>query len=230
MPSTAPDLKLHRTGDGSLTLRSVTLDEQYHSVFGAVNESTHVYIKAGLEHALGATGRDRLDLLEVGLGTGLDLLLTWVRCLEGKCSVRYTALEPHPVSRDLLLALDHCAELAWPGLGPVFMERMTVPREEWWEEYGGLAFRNLCRTVQEWEEVEAYDLVYYDAFAPGVQPEMWTAEVFQRMYDALRCGGSLVTYCSKGEVRRTMQAVGFQVERLAGPPGKREMLRATRPR
>lgn len=224
MSSTAPDFRPRRTADGSQTLRSELLDEHYHSVVGAVNESTHVFIRSGLE----CIAKDHVDVLEVGLGTGLNLLLTWIRCLEGKCMVNYTALEPHPVSRALLMELDHCADLAWPGLADPFLERMTGEHSERWEPMGGLAFRQLALRVQDFHERDAFDLVYFDAFGPNTQPEMWSLETFQHMHGVLRPGGVLVTYCAKGEVRRTMQAAGFTVERLQGPPGKREMLRATR--
>lgn len=216
------DLVPYRTADGSLTLRSVILGEQYHSKFGAVQESTHVFIKAGLEHA----AREVVDVLEVGLGTGLNLLLTWIRCLEGKNRVRYTALEPFPLRVDQLEALGHCADLAWPGLHEPFIARMTDGHGEWHDAVGGLAFRLLPMHVAELDDENAYDIVYFDAFAPDVQMEMWTEDVFQRMYRALRPDGVLVTYCAKGMVRRVMTSAGFIVERLPGPPGKREMLRA----
>ncbi len=228
MPSTADDFAPYRTADGSYTLRSAHIDEHYHSVVGAVNESTHVFVKNGLEHVLGDRRKGHVHILEVGLGTGLNFLLTWIRCLEGKCTVDYTALEPHPVSAINLEALDHCVDLAWPGLQEPFMERMTQERNGWWEPMGGLAFRQLALRVQDFHERDAYDIVYFDSFGPNTQSEMWSLEIFQRMHAALRPGGSLVTYCAKGEVRRTMQAAGFIIERLEGPPGKREMLRATR--
>ncbi|MFZ1692560.1 MAG: tRNA (5-methylaminomethyl-2-thiouridine)(34)-methyltransferase MnmD [Flavobacteriales bacterium] len=211
-----------RTGDGSLTL--TWGNEHYHSVNGAVAESTHVFIKHGLE----ARGLTHADVLEVGLGTGLNLLLTWVRCLEGKLTADYTALEPFPLPASVLNELRHCDDLAWPGLHEPFMERMTATTAEWHEALGGLRFRRLAERVQDYDVREAHDVIYFDAFAPQHQPEMWTADVFARMHQALRPGGALVTYCAKGEVRRTMQSVSFSVERLQGPPGKREMLRATR--
>ncbi len=213
-----------RTADGSLTLRSAQWGEQYHSMHGAVQESTHVFIKAGAEHVQ----KRELDVLEVGLGTGLNLLLTWIRCLEGKWTVRYSALEPFPLSQDRLDELGHCEELAWPGLHEPFIRNMTARSGVWQEPMGGLAFRRMATPVQELEEEDAYDVVFFDAFSPDTQPGMWTKEVFDRMYRALRAGGVLVTYCAKGDVRRTMQAAGFHVERLQGPPGKREMLRATK--
>lgn len=218
-------LGLLRTGDGSLTLRHEALNEQYHSVHGAVTESTHVFIRHGLAHV----GKPDVDVLEVGLGTGLNLLLTWIRCMEGKCAVRYTALEPFPLTGPQLDELGHCAELAWPGLHAQFLALMTGPQELWQGAEGGLDLRRRRTPVQELGETNAYDLVYHDAFAPEKQPEMWTPDVFTRLFTALRPGGVLVTYCAKGDVRRTMRAAGFDVERLPGPPGKREMLRATRP-
>ena len=228
MPSTAADFAPYRTADGSFTLRSVQIDEHYHSVVGAVNESTHVFIKNGLEHVLGDQVKGHVRILEVGLGTGLNFLLTWIRCLEGKCTVDYTALEPHPVSASNLENLDHCADLAWPGLHDPFMQRMTTRLGERWEPSSGLSFQVLPTTAQEFVSQQPFDLIYFDAFGPNTQAEMWTVEVFHRMHAALRPAGALVTYCAKGDVRRTMQAAGFTVERLQGPPGKREMLRATR--
>lgn len=211
-----------RTADGSFTLLHPELGATYHSTHGAVQESMHVFVQAGLAEV----DKDPVDLLEVGLGTGLNLLLTWIRCYEGKCRVNYTALEPHPVEAGTLEALGHADELAWPGLHAPFVERMVAPGEDWREEMGGLRFRRLATPVQDLAEVDAYDLVYFDAFAPGTQPELWTQPVMERMYAALRKGGILVTYCAKGDVRRALQAAGFAVERLPGPPGKREMMRA----
>lgn len=219
------DFSPYRTGDGSFTLRSAHWGEQYHSLHGAVQESTHVYIQTGLAHV----GKDAIDVLEVGLGTGLNMLLTWVRCYEGKCNVRYTALEPEPLDGATLEALDHCADLAWPGLHEPFLERMTSSIESWHEPMGGLTFRRHRTPVQAFAADEEFDVIYFDAFDPDKQPDMWTLDVFQRMCRALRPGGILVTYCAKGEVRRTMQAAGFTVERLKGPPGKLEMMRATKP-
>ncbi len=224
MPTATPDLLPARTGDGSLTLRSTLLDEPYHSMHGAVQESTHVFIKNGLEHL----ALPHMQVLEVGLGTGLNLLLTWIRCAEGKCTVDYTALEPFPLGREQLVALDHCNELAWPGLQEPFLQRMTSDGTGPWESAHGLCFRKLPMAVQDFRAEAVADLIYFDAFGPPTQPEMWTLEVFQRMHDALKPGGVLVTYCAKGEVRRAMQQAGFMVERLPGPPGKREMLRGRR--
>lgn len=218
-PSSAPV----RTGDGSFTL--TWGDEHYHSLHGAVQESTHVFIRAGIE----SVGKTHVDVLEIGLGTGLNLLLTWIRCLEGKLTASYHALEPYPLGAEQLCALRHAEDLAWPGLHEPFIALMTGPRSNWQEAHGGLRFKVSGQDVRAFDEHACCDVIYFDAFAPRFQPELWTQEVFERMHHALRPGGLLVTYCAKGDVRRAMIAAGFTVERLPGPPGKREMLRATKP-
>jgi len=213
---------LVRTADGSRTLSWGA--EHYHSVHGAVQESTHVFIKAGLEHC----GQPHVDVLEVGLGTGLNLLLTWIRCLEGKLTATYRALEPFPLDPEHLTALAHCDDLAWPGLHEPFLSMMTGPTDAWHDAMGGMRFMRSSSDVRTLDVHSAYDVVYFDAFAPSHQPELWTVDVFRRMHRALRPGGILVTYCAKGDVRRAMISAGFSVERLPGPPGKREMIRACR--
>lgn len=227
--ATSHDLRPYRTGDGSFTLRSAIHDEGYHSVVGAITESTHVFINAGLQKAIDRNfeyGMDRpIDILEVGLGTGLNMLLTWIRCLEGKCRVNYHAIEPFPLSGELLRELAYYDDLAWPGLNAPFLEMMLAPDGKVHSD-DAFRFTKSTSPVHELKDQEKYDLVYYDAFGPNTQPEMWTTEVFERIHRSMRIGGILVTYCAKGEVRRTMRSIGFTVERTPGPPGKREMLRA----
>lgn len=162
------DLRPYRTADGSLTLRNEQLDVFYHSVHGAVSESTHVFIRAGLAEVLRRLATEKeerpIDLLEVGLGTGLNLLLTWIQCLEGKCAVNYTSLEPFPLEYVQLADLAYAEELGWPGLRTPFLEMMacrtTVSTNE------GLRFTHRTTPVHDLEENERYDLVYFDAFAP----------------------------------------------------------------
>lgn len=220
-----PDFAPLRTADGSATLRSERLGEQYHSVHGAVQESKHVFLRHGLEAFPGP----RVDLLEVGLGTGLNMLLTWQAAGAAGRSVHYRALEPFPVPMEQLRALDHAQVLGDPMRAEAFLALMEAPAEAWKEASGHFRFQRLATPVQMFAEQATVDVIYFDAFGPTTQPEMWTLDVMQRMRDALRPGGLLVTYCAKGVVRRTMQAAGLTVERLPGPPGKREMLRAVRP-
>ncbi len=220
-----PDLRPLRTNDGSLTLRSELLDEQYHSRHGAVQESQHVFIESGAR----ALPDDPLRILEVGLGTGLNLLLTWIEAQRTGRAIRYTALEPFPLPVGILSAMDHPAALHRPELSPGFLAMMTAPEGTWTTPDPLLHMRRSGASVVDWCSDDRFDLVYFDAFGPRVQPGMWTMEVFSTVAAHMRPGGLLVTYCAKGDVRRAMQAAGLFVERLPGPPGKREMIRARRP-
>lgn len=218
-------LQVVRTADGSSTLLDPSLEEPYHSLHGALQESWHVFIVNGLR----AVDKPEVDVLEVGLGTGLNMLLTWLQCVEGKCRVRYTALEPHPLPRPLLQAVDHCTQCGVPTLTDAWLDAITAAPDTLTEGLGGFRFSWRKAGVEALADEAAFDVVYFDAFAPRKQPDLWTAAVFSRLFTALRPGGVLVTYSAKGEVRRTLEAVGFRVDKPTGPPGKRHMLRARKP-
>ncbi len=228
----AADLRPYRTSDGSYTLRSIQYDEGYHSVVGAVSESVHVFINAGLKQAvqdLRTRKEDRpVRLVEIGLGTGLNLMLTWIQCLEGKCAVDYTAVEPYPLSREQIVPLAYWDDLAWPGLKEPFLDMMDQRDPKIFDAGGGLTFSMRVTPMNGMNWTGAFDLIYFDPFGPNTHPAMWAAHVFRQLHSVLRPGGILVTYCAKGAVRRTMEGAGLRVERLQGPPGKREMLRAIR--
>ncbi len=213
------------TGDGTFTLHSAQLDEHYHSRHGAATESRHIFIT----HGLFARPLGTIHLLEVGLGTGLNALLTWAVAMEHHLTVYYTALEPFPLPKELWSAMDHARKLGLPHLAGGHARMMQQPPGLPMELSGGFHFRQERLAVQQLKSEMAYDLVYFDAFAPDVQPDAWTEEVFLAVRRAMRPGGILVTYCAKGEVRRRMAAAGLEVERLPGAPGKRHMVRATRP-
>lgn len=210
------------TGDGSITLRSEALNEQYHSTHGAVQESRHVFIHTGLH----AVQRDHIDVLEVGLGTGLNALLTWVDAEERNIPVHYTAIEPYPIGPERSAAIDHPRAIAHPERTEAFLRMLATEPGEWHRVSDRFSFRWFMHPLQAFQADQPFDLVYYDAFSPRVQPELWTEAVFHQLHDLLRPGGSLVTYCAKGEVRRAMLAAGFTVTRRKGPPGKAQMLRA----
>ena len=212
------------TADGSLTLQLPLWQEQYHSLHGALQEAYHVFIHHGLQCF---SNRD-IALLEVGFGTGLNALISLLEAPRQNLTVSYTALEAFPVTRPEWEALDYGR--LFPDSGAP--EAFTTLHEAAWETEVpvGAVFR-LCKRRMDFRELVdagAYDLIYFDAFGARVQPELWTETIFASMYRALRPGGCLVTYAAKGSVRRAMQAVGFRAERLPGPPGKREMLRAWR--
>lgn len=210
------------TADGSKTIRIEDWNEQYHSVHGAIQEAYHVFIKNGLSQF-----RDRdLSILEIGFGTGLNAFITLLESGKHNLNIDYTAVEAYPVGEEEWKQLDYTAALNAQDQEPFFLKMHQIA----WEEPCGITDRfRLWKQKKDFRDIldqDGYDLIYFDAFGSRVQPELWTELIFGSMYRALRPGGTLVTYAAKGAVRRAMQAVGFMVERLPGPPGKREMLRA----
>lgn len=214
------------TEDGSHSIYLPELDEHYHSRHGAIQESKHVFINAGLRTI--CPGISKAEILEIGMGTGLNAFLTWLESKELANDISYTALEPFPVSREM------ASQLNYPGLleaeedKTIFSKIHQLPFGQEERFSGKFTFIKNELKVQEAELQQQYHVIYFDAFGPRVQPEMWTEDVFKKLYEALLPGGALVTYCAKGEVKRTLRAVGFEVETLPGPPGKREMVRAAR--
>lgn len=218
------EVQLRLTEDGSHTLFSMRTGECYHSSHGAVQESRHIFIDAGWSRCAGR----ELRVLEVGFGTGLNAYLTWLQAeREGK-RVTYTALERYPVTLEVAAALNYADLL---GGGRTADDFLRLHSAEWGRAVRIAPCFELLKWQADFTEVElpgCYDLIYFDAFSPERQPEMWTPERFAYLYGHAAPGAVLVTYCAKGAVRRALQAAGFVVERLPGPPGKREMLRATK--
>ncbi len=220
------DRELVVTGDGSHSLYLPGCDEHYHSVHGALRESRHVFIRHGYDHVIAAAG-GRVRILEVGFGTGLNALLTWARSRSGLLQVAYTALEPYPLDEQCVGRLNYPERLPEVDARAVFE---TIHRCGWEvpqriDEHFNLLKLGCC--FSDFEPEGDFDLVYHDAFSPAVQPELWTRDVFAKLAGCMSPGAVLVTYCAKGEVRRHLRSVGLTVERLPGPPGKREMTRAT---
>lgn len=216
------------TGDGSPTIFIPALNVTYHSRHGALQESRHVFIQEGLLPALSAASVSPLRILEMGFGTGLNALLSLGEANQRKTSLYYTALELYPLSAEEAEALSYDALFENPDYGAGYRDL----HQSAWETdvtvspYFTICKRNISMTA--FADDTGFDLIYYDAFAPAAQPELWTEEVFTLLYNLSRPGALLVTYCSKGSVRRAMQAAGWQVEKRPGPPGKREMVRGLR--
>jgi tRNA U34 5-methylaminomethyl-2-thiouridine-forming methyltransferase MnmC len=214
------------TGDGSPSLQIDSVDETYHSRHGALTESIHVFIKAGLVEV--AKEKSEISILEVGLGTALNAALTADFSKTHSIRIHYTALETHPVSEESIQQLKE----NWLGHETLSEWQQLILTASWENEVAISNLITLQKIRLSVQDVsfpdQTFDLVYYDAFAPRVQPEMWTMEIFKKLYLSLKPGGILVTYCAKGQVRRDLQGAGFKVERLEGPPHKREMLRALR--
>lgn len=208
------------TQDGSHTLYHSGLNEHYHSTHGAVQESMHVYIRAGLEGAL--QQKTSLSILEMGFGTGLNAWLTLVHAPQAH--IQYTGLESFPLSAELALALNYGANspqsAAFEALHAAEWEKEVPVNEHF-------TLKKYHTRIEDAQLPEAhFDLIYYDAFAFRVQPELWSPELMARCYAWLKPGGIWVSYCAKGLVRRGLKAAGFQVERMRGAPGKWQMLRA----
>ncbi len=211
------------TGDGSKTIRIVDLDENYHSSHGALQEALHVFIKNGL---LEFKEKSQISIFEMGLGTGLNAFLSGIKAYELKLKIEYSGVEAFPISEDEIIALEY-AQL----VGDENVELYKKIHSSSWEEMNEMSpFFDLKKIKNELQSLElkkeSFDIIYYDAFGPRAQDEMWSVELFKKMYDSLKVGGFLVTYCAKGQVKRNMKEVGFTVEPLPGPPGKREMTRA----
>lgn len=215
------------TSDGSKTIQIEGWNEQYHSIHGALQEAKHVYINAGLKTFLERQPKQNaLTLLEIGFGTGLNALLTALESLNISQEICYHGIEAYPVEAEELQALGYHTLI---GSDPSIFQ--NIHNCSWHENHKILPHFSIVKRqafFSDIAEVNAFDIIYFDAFGPRVQPNLWIESIFKKMYEALRPNGLLVTYCAKGSVRRCMQAVGFEVERLPGPPGKREMLRAVK--
>lgn len=216
------------TEDGSHSIAMPELNVTYHSIHGAIQESRHVFIEAGLKYLLNQFPTENISILEAGFGTGLNALLTAIQIEKSETSVYYLALEPFPIDVEEANALNYCERLKREDLQEDFMR---IHKCEWNKDLivtENVLLHKSNFTLQKFEHATGFDLIYYDPFAPSAQPELWTKEIFQKLFNLLKPNGTLVTYCSKGDVRRAMIAAGFIVEKLAGPPGKREMLRAVK--
>ena len=214
------------TDDGSVTIHLPEWNEQYHSKHGAIAEAIHVFIETGLEHWIHKNAKQEISILEIGFGTGLNAFLTSLEATKKDLQINYAGIEAYPISGEEIKQLNYAALL------DASEEIFQKLHQSSWETPSEIS-RNFTLTKREqfFSEIKdsnLYNVIYFDAFGARVQPELWTEAIFEMMYKALKPNGVLVTYSAKGSVRRAMQAVGFGVERLPGPPGKREMLRATK--
>jgi tRNA U34 5-methylaminomethyl-2-thiouridine-forming methyltransferase MnmC len=210
------------TADGSKTIQIVDWNEQYHSVHGAIQEAMHIYITAGLL----SIKKQNISILEMGFGTGLNCFLTLEQALKNKLNINYTGIEAYPVTKlehkalgyvavmdtsitNYLNAIETCNWNDTIAIHPLFLLHKVHASFEAW-----LAPAN------------TYDLIYFDAFSPNLQPELWTTDMFNKMFSVLKSNGVLITYCAKGQVKRNLKETGFTIESLPGPMGKREITRA----
>lgn len=217
-------IKLKKTADGSYTLFVPEMDEHYHSVKGALTESEHIFINMGLKHTTIAEPH----ILEIGFGTGLNAFLTLLEAERNQRKIHYTTLEKYPLNAEVLQQLNY-PEIIAPEAAELYYKMHHVV---WNVPVAITPYFTLQKIETDYTTFsfqQKYDIIYFDAFAPEKQPEMWSQQLFDNLYQTLNPGGVLTTYCAKGVVRRMLQSAGFTVERLPGPPGgKREILRGNK--
>ncbi|MEX0986355.1 MAG: tRNA (5-methylaminomethyl-2-thiouridine)(34)-methyltransferase MnmD [Bacteroidales bacterium] len=215
--------RLIKTGDGSHTIFIPELGEHYHSIHGSVTESEHIYINAAFNYSI----KDPVRVLEYGMGTGLNVLLTWMHANRTSRSVYYHAIEKYPVTtaeKEMLnlSGLTQCSD-------PAIFDKI---HDAEWDSASALSEKfELFKQRSDFRDPvieRTFDVIYYDAFAPEVQPALWTAELFRKIFNLAASGAVLTTYSAKGQVRRNLQSAGFTIQKLPGPPGKREFTRATK--
>ena len=221
------------TKDGSHTISISEMNVSYHSHHGAIQESRHVFINAGLHYHLSNMQVPELRIFEMGFGTGLNALLTLIEANDGERKIHYSTIELFPITPVVATTLNYCDQLNRKDLSSAFEQ---LHQCEWEKDISITPFFTIHKQKISLLDIKSsnlfpdkpsgQNLIYFDAFAPAAQPELWTKEIFEILYSVLLPGGVLVTYCSKGDVRRAMQAAGFAVEKIAGPPGKREIVRA----
>ncbi len=214
------------TKDGSPTITVPELNVTYHSHHGAIQESMHVYIDAGLQYVSDTLNLAYVSIFEMGFGTGLNALLTLIEAEKFQHPIHYTAIELYPLQQDEIVSLNYCEQLKRTDLEPVFQKFHQCEWENDISFTPFFTFKKIRIDLIHFSTYQPVNLIYYDAFAPTAQPELWTTEAFEQLYGMLTPGGILVTYCSKATVRRAMQAAGLMVEKIPGPRGKREMVRA----
>lgn len=223
-----PKREIIITADGSKTIQFPELKEQYHSVHGAINEANHVFIKNGFHYLQERfLIKKPVKVLEMGFGTGLNAFLTLLESKKSKIKVNYVGVEAYPITISEMSQLNY-ANLVNANAQDVFEKMHDIPWEQSVKITPNFTLQKRKRFFNQIEDRRIFDLIYFDAFGARVQPESWTIAIFSKMFKAIKDQGVLVTYSAKGSVRRAMHKVGFKVERLHGPPGKREMLRATK--
>lgn len=211
-----------QTRDGSTTIHIKEWDECYHSRFGAIQEAQHVFIKNGLSLFENRT----ISILEIGFGTGLNAFVTFLEYEKLHQTIDYVGVEAYPVLPEEVVLMNYVSSLNAENESAIFEKMHECKWDEQISLRNDFLFTKRRQFFGEIDDFEKFDLIYFDAFGYNVQPELWSTEIFQKMYNALKTKGVLVTYAARGVIKRSMKEVGFTVEKLEGAPGKREMFRA----
>ena len=225
MPHT--HLTFSDTADGSKTLYNAEVGEHYHSHHGALQESRHVFLQSGLKYFLEKHATKEVAILEVGFGTGLNFLLTADYSLENDIALHYTGIEAYPLSPEMISLTNYGQYLSadtWNSFLKNYSNSLKNP-----VQIGpACTLEVIHRKLVEFTSARQYDVIYFDAFAAARQPEMWTDDALKHICSYLKKGGVFVTYAITGNLKRSMKALGFSIEKAPGAPGKREMLRAVK--
>jgi tRNA U34 5-methylaminomethyl-2-thiouridine-forming methyltransferase MnmC len=221
-------MPLFLTEDGSHSIFSDQFQVPYHSKHGAIQETQHVFINAGLKH-IAERPQTHVAILEVGFGTGLNAFMTYLEAERTGLTIDFTTLEAYPLSIQTVSELNYIAQLQAESSQDVF----NLMHQADWDSVHPLSiFFNFTKKLGIFEEavlpVNTYDLIYFDAFAPESQPHLWEENFLELMYNCLKHNGIMTTYCAKGVVKRRLKGLGFTVETLPGPPGKREMIKSVK--
>ena len=221
----AVNRRIITTADGSNSIYVRDLNEYYHSIYGAVQESEHVFIQSGL-FSENLKYLNNISVLEIGFGTGLNALLTYFSAIKTQKQIHYTTIEPYPLSTKEIQLLNYKNILPYDEIDAVFS---LIHAAEWEKSVLIAEHFTLCKhkisALDMQFQKKMFNLVYFDAFSPDVQPELWSNVIFEKIYNSLISDGVFVTYSAKGSVKRALKHVGFCIEKLPGPPGKREILR-----
>lgn len=211
-----------QTLDGSVTIHIPEMKESYHSKFGAIREAYHVFIQNGLALTQGRP----ISILEIGFGTGLNAFITYLESLKSGQEINYAGVEAYPVPMEEVKLLNYVSQLQAESQGKDFEAMHNTPWDISQAVNNKFTLTKRKQFFNEINDKEAFDLIYFDAFGFHAQPELWGVEIFTKMYNALKPNGVLVTYACRTSIKKAMIEAGFTTEKLPGPPGKREMLRA----
>ena len=218
-------LNIITTADGSDSIKNCDLNVSYHSEHGAIQESKHIFIQSGLHDYLNRYQHHTVSILEIGFGTGLNALLSLLYSAEHHISIHYHTIEPDPICVDLITRINYPKQLQ---TSPALFKQL---HDCSWQTNHHLSphfYFSKYHSIQEIDHRKRFDIIFYDPFCPTTAPQLWTETAFSKMYSLLTQTGILVTYSSKGSVKRALKGVGFQLERLTGPPGKRHIIRANK--
>tara|TARA_Y100001970_G_scaffold31570_1_gene39294 strand:- start:355 stop:1023 length:669 start_codon:yes stop_codon:yes gene_type:complete len=219
------NLKIIKTSDGSHTIYNSELNETYHSLHGSINESNTVYIQNGLEYYIKKKSRKKINILEVGFGTGLNFLLTNIFFERRKENIFYHTIEPYPLPNEVIEKLNYVSEVG-EQYKDIFSLSHNLENDKKNYISESLEFLKSETSLENTILTDKYDIIFYDAFAPSKQPSMWKRINLEKIFSHMKNGSVLVTYCSSGQFKRDLKSIGFKVDVLPGPKGKKEMVRA----